>query len=117
MKKMYCYNRCSTCAKARNWLNQNNVTFEEIDIVGTPPTKEELLKLIKEGNYPLRYFFNTSGIHYRELGLKDKVSSMSAEEASELLANDGKLIKRPLMIEDNHFTCGFKVDVYEKEWL
>ncbi|MDN2452400.1 arsenate reductase family protein [Lactobacillus sp. UCMA15818] len=117
MKKMYCYSRCSTCAKARKWLDEENVSYNVVDIVGTPPTKEELLALIKQGNHPIKYFFNTSGIKYRELQLKDKVPSMTDEEASEILASDGKLIKRPLMIEGDHFTCGFKPDVYKEEWL
>jgi arsenate reductase len=116
VKTFYCYNRCSTCAKARKWLKENQVDFQEIDIVKTPPTAAQLLKLIKLDQHPLKYFFNTSGIKYRELKLKDKVDQMGQQEASELLASDGKLIKRPLMIEDEHFTCGFKPDIYQTEW-
>ncbi|KRM04469.1 arsenate reductase [Liquorilactobacillus ghanensis DSM 18630] len=116
MKTFYCYNRCSTCAKARKWLQANQVEFNEIDIVKTPPTADQLLQLIELKQHPLKYFFNTSGIKYRELHLKDKIDQLDAKAASELLASDGKLIKRPLMIEGDHFTCGFKPDIYQSEW-
>ncbi|MFT8823384.1 arsenate reductase family protein, partial [Liquorilactobacillus satsumensis] len=117
MKKFYCYRRCSTCAKARKWLVQNNVPYHEIEIVETPPDSTELLRLIATKKHPLKYFFNTSGIKYRELKLKDRIADLSDLEASKLLASDGKLIKRPLMIEGEHFTCGFKEDLYQREWL
>lgn len=117
MKKFYCYNRCSTCAKARKWLNENHVAYEGIDIVKNPPTADFLLKLITTKQHPLKYFFNTSGIKYRQLGLKDKVAKLSPQEASQLLASDGKLIKRPLMVEADQFTCGFKPDIYRQKWL
>jgi arsenate reductase len=117
MKKFYCYNRCSTCAKARKWLNENQVAFEEVDIVKSPPAADLLLKLITAKQHPLKYFFNTSGIKYRQLGLKDKVDKLSPQAASQLLASDGKLIKRPLMVENDRFTCGFKADIYRQKWL
>ncbi|KRL04174.1 arsenate reductase family protein [Liquorilactobacillus oeni] len=117
MNKFYCYHKCSTCAKAKKWLNQNNVAYEEIEIVENPPDSALLLHLISTKKHPIKYFFNTSGIRYRELNLKNKVSNLSDKQASELLASDGKLIKRPLMIDGSHFTCGFKDEVYEQEWL
>ena len=80
MKKFYCYNRCLTCAKARKWLNENHVAYEEIDIVKNPPTADFLLKLITAGQHPLKYFFNTSGIKYRQLGLKDKVANYRSKK-------------------------------------
>lgn len=116
MKKFYCYNRCSTCRKAQKWLDENNVEYEKIDIVKDTPTAAELAEWIGKSGQHLRYFFNTSGIKYRELKLKDKVPTMSLEEASKVLSSDGKLIKRPLMVEGTHITCGFKTDVYESEW-
>lgn len=75
------------------------------------------MRLIATKKHPLKYFFNTSGIKYRELKLKDRIADLSDLEASKLLASDGKLIKRPLMIEGEHFTCGFKEDLYQREWL
>ncbi|WP_281164700.1 arsenate reductase family protein [Liquorilactobacillus sicerae] len=116
MKKFYCYNRCSTCAKARKWLNEHQVEYEEIDIVKTPPSADFLFKLIEKKQHPIKYFFNTSGLKYRQLNLKDKVNQLTTKEASQLLASDGKLIKRPLMVESGIFTCGFKPDVYQEKW-
>ncbi|WP_178198206.1 arsenate reductase family protein [Ligilactobacillus sp. Marseille-Q7487] len=117
MKKFYCYSRCSTCRKAQKWLEEHQVEFESQDIVKNPPSQEELLAWLTASDKPLRYFFNTSGQRYRELGLKDKLADMTLQEASALLASDGKLIKRPLMVEDKQVTCGFKEDVYQELWL
>lgn len=117
MKKFYCYSRCSTCKKAKKWLDEHGVVYEQQDLVELPPTKEELLTWISNSDQNLRYFFNTSGQHYRQLRLKDKVAQMSVAEAAELLASDGKLIKRPLMVEGTKVTCGFKEDVYQATWL
>ncbi|KRM97561.1 arsenate reductase [Liquorilactobacillus aquaticus DSM 21051] len=116
MKQFYCYSKCSTCHKTKKWLDENSVEYEKIDIVKDPPTAERLAEWIKKSKQPLKYFFNTSGIKYRELKLKDKVPTMNITEASKILASDGKLIKRPLMVEGDHVTCGFKVDTYENEW-
>ncbi|WP_010579619.1 arsenate reductase family protein [Liquorilactobacillus vini] len=116
MKKFYCYNRCSTCARARKWLNEHQVEYEEIDIVKNPPSADFLLSLIERNQHPIKYFFNTSGLKYRKLNLKDKVDQLTTKEASQLLASDGKLIKRPLMVENGKFTCGFKPDVYQENW-
>lgn len=116
MKKFYCYSKCSTCKKAQKWLDQNNVQYEMQDLVDDPPKVEELEKWISSSDKKLRYFFNTSGQHYRQLGLKDKVDNMSVSEAAKLLSSDGKLIKRPLMVENKVITCGFKEDIYEQVW-
>ncbi|WP_311407541.1 arsenate reductase family protein [Liquorilactobacillus uvarum] len=116
MKQFYCYNKCSTCRKAKKWLDENSIEYEKIDIVKDTPTADQLAEWINESGQPLKYFFNTSGIKYRELKLKDKVPAMNVKQASEILASDGKLIKRPLMVEKGHVTCGFKIDVYEKKW-
>lgn len=118
MKTFYCYHRCSTCKKAAKWLADHQVAVQSIDLVETPPAKEDLLRWLEANqDRGLRYFFNTSGQHYRQLGLKDKLDQLSLAEAADLLASDGKLIKRPLMVEGDHVTCGFKEDVYEDEWL
>ena len=104
------YKKCSTCRKAREFLINNNIDFKEIDIVEEVPTYDELSKWIKEDN--IKKFFNTSGIKYRELKLKDKLDNMSYEEKIKLLSSDGMLIKRPIFIKDDIVLVGFK----EKEW-
>lgn len=118
MPTFYCYSRCSTCKKAEKWLNEHQVDFKKIDLVATPPAASDLKRWITANqDKGLRYFFNTSGQHYRQQGLKDKLADMTIDQAAELLAGDGKLIKRPLMVEGDHVTAGFKEPVYEVEWL
>lgn len=82
MKKFYCYARCSTCKKAEKWLLENQVQFDKQDLVADPPTKEELLAIFAKSDRPLRYFFNTSGQDYRKLNLKEKVPTMTKDEAA-----------------------------------
>ena len=117
MKKFYCYVRCSTCKKAEKWLLENQVQFDKQDLVADPPTKEELLAIFAKSDRPLRYFFNTSGQDYRKLNLKEKVPTMTKDEAAKMMSENGKLIKRPLMFDENTVTCGFKPEVYQKTWL
>ena len=118
MPTFYCYNRCSTCRKAEKWLRDHEVTFEKIDLVATPPAAADLQRWIQaDQERGLRYFFNTSGQRYRELHLKDRIATLTIPEAAQLLASDGKLIKRPLMVEGDHVTCGFKEDIYTENWL
>lgn len=106
------YPRCSTCRKAQKWLEDEGVHFDQRDIVLDKPTKAELEAWYKASGLPLKRFFNTSGIQYRELGLKDRLPHMSEEEQLQLLASDGKLVKRPLLIGDGFVLTGFK----EGEW-
>ena len=106
------YPKCTTCKRAKKYLEEHKVTFEDRHIVEDNPTKEELTEWIKRSGYPIRKFFNTSGMKYRELGLNDKLDAMSDEEKIELLASDGMLVKRPLLIDDNRILVGFR----EKEW-
>lgn len=106
------YPKCSTCQKAKKWLQENHIEFTECNIVEKNPTAEELKKWHKISNLPLKKFFNTSGLIYKELQLKDKLSSMTEEEQYELLATNGKLVKRPLVIGNKFILIGFK----EKEW-
>ncbi len=107
-----CYPKCSTCQKAKKWLESRNVKIEERDIVLQNPTKEELKEWYQKSGLPLKRFFNTSGMRYRELGLKDKLPSMPEEEQLELLASDGMLVKRPLLVGEDFVLTGFR----EKEW-
>ena len=95
------YPKCSTCRKAKAELNQLGVDFEAIDIVQNTPSRDQLLDWIQNSDFELKAFFNTSGLKYRELGLKEKVPHLSVQEAADLLATDGMLIKRPLLVRDN----------------
>ena len=106
------YSKCSTCKKAMNWLDGHNVEFDQRSIVEDNPTSEELKLWHKMSDLPLRRFFNTSGMLYREQGLKDKLSSMTEDEMYELLASNGMLVKRPLLVLDDTVLVGFK----EAEW-
>lgn len=110
--KVYCYARCTTCKKALKWLEEQGKEYEQIDIKENNPTKEELKDAWKRSGLPLKRFFNTSGILYKELKLKDRLPAMSEEEQLELLASDGMLVKRPLVITAHTVLTGFK----EAEW-
>ena len=94
------YPKCSTCRKAKSELNDLGCEFDSQDIVVDTPTSEQLQTWITESSLPIKSFFNTSGMKYRELGLKDKVDQLSIEEVADLLASDGMLIKRPLLVKD-----------------
>lgn len=106
------YPKCSTCQKAKKWLINNNVEFEDRNIVENTPTEKELEKWITESKKDIKKFFNTSGIKYKELNLKEKLPNMTDDEKIKLLSSDGMLIKRPLLITDNTILTGFR----EKEW-
>ena len=113
MKALFnCYAKCSTCKKAKKWLDENNIKYEERDIKGYNPTADELKEWIVRSNYPIKRFFNTSGIIYRELGLKDKLDNMTDDEKILLLATDGMLVKRPILVQNDIVLVGFK----EEEW-
>lgn len=106
------YPKCSTCKRAKKYLEEKGIDFKDRDIVKENPTKEELAQWIQASRLPVKKFFNTSGMKYREMGLKDKLVSMSQEEQIELLASDGMLVKRPLLIDGDRILIGFR----EKEW-
>ncbi len=106
------YPKCSTCQKAKKWLAEHQVTFEDRHIVEQNPTKEELKKWHAMSGLPLKRFFNTSGNKYKELQLKDKLPSMSEEEQLELLATDGMLVKRPILVGEDYAVPGFKDAVW-----
>ena len=106
------YRKCSTCIKALNWLEGNNIQFEERPIKEQNPTYEELKAWYEMSGMPLKKFFNTSGLLYKDMGLKDKLPQMSEEEQLRLLATDGMLVKRPLVVGEDYVLTGFK----EKEW-
>ena len=112
MLKFICYPKCTTCQKAKKWLDDNNIEYEMRDIKLDPPTREELSEWQRTSGLPLRRFFNTSGLLYRSLDLKNKLTSMSEGEMLELLATDGMLVKRPILVGDGIVLVGFR----EEEW-
>lgn len=115
MKKLFIeYPKCTTCRKAKKFLTENNVDFEDRDIVLNNPTEEELDKWIKLSGLEIKKFFNTSGVLYREMNLKDKLKDMSQEQMIKLLASDGKLVKRPLLVTEEKVLVGFKEETYKE---
>ena len=112
MLTVYCYSRCTTCQKALKWLDDKGVRYNVIDIKTNHPDEETLKKYHAVSGLPLKRFFNTSGIPYRELGLSKRMSEMSEEEQFTLLASDGMLVKRPLVVGDGFVLTGFR----ENEW-
>ena len=106
------YPKCSTCQKAKRWLEDNNIEFIDRNIIEATPTVEELTEWIKQSNQEIKKWFNTSGLKYKALNLKDKLPTLSDKEKIELLSSDGMLIKRPLLITDNQIFIGFK----EEQW-
>ncbi|MEK4965095.1 arsenate reductase family protein [Weizmannia sp. FSL K6-3076] len=110
----YWYPKCGTCRKAKKWLDEHGIAYEAVHIVENPPSKALLKDFYEKSGLPIKRLFNTSGQKYRELGLKDKIPEMSDEEALELLASDGMLIKRPIFAGDAFAMFGFKEDAYEK---
>lgn len=107
-----CYPKCSTCKKAKKWLDENEIDYTERHIVESNPTYDELKKWYSTSGLPLKKFFNTSGMLYKEMKLKDKLPSMSEDEQLKLLATNGMLVKRPMVVDEKTVLVGFK----EAEW-
>ncbi len=112
MIKVYCYSRCTTCKRALKWLDEQGIIYESVDIKENHPDEATLRKVHKMSGLPLKKFFNTSGQLYREMELSKKLKDMSEDEMFKLLASDGMLVKRPLLIADKKMLVGFK----EEEW-
>ena len=112
MLKFICYPKCTTCQKAKKWLDDNKIEYELRDIKLDNPTLEELTEWYKKSGLPLKKLFNTSGLLYKSLELKDKLPTMTEEEVLKLLSTDGMLVKRPLLIGQDFVLVGFK----EAEW-
>ena len=108
------YPKCTTCKKAKKWLEENKVSFDDRHIKEENPSIEELTEWYHRSGLPLKRFFNTSGMLYREMDLKSKLPGMSEEEQLKLLASDGMLVKRPLLIDDDFVLTGFKEAEWEK---
>ena len=112
MVKFICYPKCTTCQKAKKWLDDNKIEYEIRDIKLDNPTLDELLEWYKKSGLPLKKFFNTSGLLYKSLDLKNKIPTMTEDEMLKFLASDGMLVKRPMLIGDGFVLVGFKKD----EW-
>ncbi len=112
MTKVYCYSKCSTCKKALKWLDDNKIVYQLMDIKEDHPDEKTLRQLHKKSGLPLRRFFNTSGQLYREMELSKKLPDMSEDDMYKLLASDGMLVKRPLLVADDAVLTGFK----EADW-
>ena len=117
MLQVYCYDRCSTCKKALKWLDEKGVQYELLDIQGAHPDEASLMAFYEKSGLPLKRFFNTSGMIYREMELSKKLPDMSEEDQIRLLATDGMLVKRPLVIGDDFVLTGFKEAEWEKMLL
>ena len=112
MLKFICYPKCTTCQKAKKWLDDNQIAYELRDIKLDNPTLDELAVWYSQSGLPLKKFFNTSGLLYKSLDLKNKLPTMSENEMLQLLATDGMLVKRPLLVGEEFVLVGFK----EAEW-
>ncbi len=110
--KFICYPKCTTCQKAEKWLAEKGIAYDVRHIKENNPTKEELSEWYKRSGLPLKRFFNTSGLLYKSLALKDKLPTMSDDEMLTLLATDGMLVKRPMLVSDDFVLVGFR----DKEW-
>lgn len=117
MVKVYCYSKCTTCKKALKWLDDNSIKYESIDIKGQHPDRDTIKKLNAKSGLPLKKFFNTSGQLYREMELSKKLPNMSDDEMLDLLASDGMLVKRPLLVTDKKVLAGFKEADWEEACL
>ena len=106
------YPKCSTCRNAKKWLDEHKVSYDDRHIIDHNPSVEELTEWIERSKLPLKSFFNTSGLLYKSMALKDKLPSMTEEEQLELLSTDGMLVKRPILISEDFVLVGFK----ESEW-
>ena len=107
------YPKCNTCRNAKKWLDEHKITYEDRHIIDRNPSVEELTEWIKRSKLPLKNFFNTSGLQYKALGLKDKLTAMSEDEQLALLATDGMLVKRPLLVGEDFVLTGFRAAEWE----
>ena len=112
----YWYPKCGTCRNAKKWLDAHHLSYEEVHIVEHPPSREQLQEIFQKSGLELKKFFNTSGMKYRELGIKDKMKTATEDELLDLLVSDGMLIKRPIITDGERVTVGFKEEEFEKTW-
>ncbi|WP_024859635.1 arsenate reductase family protein [Ruminococcus flavefaciens] len=112
--KFICYPKCTTCQKAKKWLDENGISYELRDIKENNPTADELREWYKNSGLPLKKFFNTSGLLYKSMELKNKLPNMSDDEQIKLLATDGMLVKRPILVSGKKVLVGFREKEYEE---
>ena len=112
--KVYEYSKCGTCRKGLKFLDSHDIPYEKVPIVEKAPTKGELRKMLKFLDGDIRRLFNTSGVAYREMGMSGRIKTITAEEAIDLLAADGKLVKRPFLLTDSFGLIGFKEDEWKR---
>ncbi len=117
MVKIYCYSKCSTCNKALKWLDSNGIKYDCVDIKEQHPDKNTVKELNAKSGLPLKKFFNTSGKLYREMELSKRLPDLSDDEVLDLLASDGMLVKRPLLVTDKTVLAGFKEDAWKEALL
>lgn len=108
------YPKCTTCKRAKKFLDENNINYEDRHIVENNPTKEELSDWLQKSGVPIKKLFNTSGVVYRELGMKDKVANLSEDELLDILGSNGMLVKRPLLILEDSVLIGFKEELWKE---
>ncbi|WP_338449332.1 arsenate reductase family protein [Niallia oryzisoli] len=113
----YWYPKCGTCRKAKKWLDDHEIKYDEIHIVENPPSRTELENMVNKSGLDIKKFFNTSGQKYRELGMKDRIKEASEAELLDLLASDGMLIKRPIVTDSEKVTVGFKEEQFSETWV
>ena len=116
MPKFYHYAQCSTCRKAQKWLETHKNKLDAVDITTQPPSKEQLRKVLKASGKKITDLLNTSGVQYRELNMKERVKTLSEDQLLEMLSKNGRLIKRPLVVEGEKATIGFKEAEFNKTW-
>ncbi|SFW16023.1 arsenate reductase family protein [Ruminococcus flavefaciens] len=112
--KFICYPKCTTCQKAKKWLDDKGISYELRDIKENNPTEKELREWYKKSGLPLKKFFNTSGLLYKSMELKNKLPDMSDDEQIKLLASDGMLVKRPIVVDGDNVLVGFREKEYEE---
>lgn len=115
--KFYSYPPCGTCRKAKKWLQDHEIEFEEIHIVEHPPSRQLLEEMYQNSGLELKKLFNTSGKRYRELNLKEKVKDASEDELLDILSSDGMLMKRPIVTDGKQSTFGFNEENFKQHWL
>ena len=116
MLKFYGYNKCGTCQKAKKFLAGKKIAFNDIDITEKPPAKTVLKSILKSGEYSIKDLFNKSGVQYRELNMKDKIKVLSEAQLLDMLASNGRLVKRPIVTDGKSYSVGFKEDVFKAKW-
>ena len=116
MVKFYGYNKCSTCQKAKKYLQGKKITLDDIDITQTPPSKNLLKEILASHDHSLKDLFNKSGVLYRELNMKEKLKALTEDQALDLLAKNGRLVKRPIVTDGKKHTVGFKEEIFKNVW-